>query len=45
MCTVAAASHCIYRRTGILFDPLSFSADPDHLRDLVHLKEDFGEGG
>ena len=45
MCTVAASSQSNFRRTAIHSVPLSFSEDPDILRDLVHLEEDFGEGG
>ena len=45
MCTVAAFSQCIFRRTAIHSVPPSFSEDPDILRDLVHLEEDFVEGG
>ena len=45
MSTVAASSQCIFRRSAMRCVPLSFSEDPDILRDLMHLEEDFGEGG
>ena len=45
MCTVAASPQCVFRRKAIHSVPLSFSEDPDILRDLVHLEENFGEGG
>ena len=45
MRTVVASLKCIYRRTAIHSVPPSFSEDPNILRDLVHLDEDFGKGG
>ena len=45
MCTIAASLQCIFRRTAIHYVRLSFSEDADILRGLVHLEEDFGEGG
>ena len=40
-----ASSQCMFRRTAVHSVPLRFREDPVILRDLVHLEEDFGEGG
>ena len=40
-----ASSQCMFRRTAVHSVPLRFREYPVITRDLVHLEEDFGEGG